>query len=196
MFSGVMCFFFFLNGALKSGIYIYIYILEKTCKKKEKKNKKKKKKMPVSSKRKRERSLESNGRSNGKKPRNDTPLERYYTLDEAKKGTAQDHRTRTRPRIYQVEEWNYNFSKTYQPFVVANREELCDQFILDGETHVNVKEYYPGDERCPLVFDIEWYYSHPDDLSQRLERRYRPFRRYPGCISFRGDGKGLRTTMV
>ena len=125
--------------------------------------------MPVSSNQKRERSPVSDGQSKGKKPRYDTPLERYYTLDEAKRELHKTIEREPGRRIYQVEEWNYNFSKIYQPFVVANREELCDQFILDGETHANVKEYYPGDERCPLVFDIEWYYFTPTPLSELEE---------------------------
>src|SRR4051794_35878638 len=120
--------------------------------------------------RKREGSPVQNKRSNIKRQKNNNnnnnPLERYYTLDEAKKVLHATIDQEPEHRIYHVDEWNHDFSKIYKPFVVTDRDSLCAQFILDGETHANVKEYYPSNERCPLMFDIEWYYITPTPLSE------------------------------
>src|SRR3954464_11196088 len=102
--------------------------------------------MPASLKRSRETSSSTQDQqSNGKKARINTPLERYYTLNEAKKVLHETINQNPDQRIYRVEEWNYDFTKIYQPFVVTSRDQLCEQFILDCKTYVNIHEYYPVD---------------------------------------------------
>src|SRR5947208_16299040 len=53
-------------------------------------------------------------------------------------------------RIYQIQKLDpCNPKNEYRTHVVANPFQICHQNILDEETHINVMEYYFGDERCP-----------------------------------------------
>jgi Origin of replication binding protein len=61
-------------------------------------------------------------------------------------------------RIYQIQRWNHAYEGTYITFEVGTIDQICDRYMRDdNNAYVNILEYYFGVERCPLVFDIEWY---------------------------------------
>lgn len=103
-----------------------------------------------------------------KKVKNNT-LEIYYTLKDAKHALHNTINQDLDYRIYQIEQWNYDFSRLNKPFVVGTFTQICENYILDRDIHENIMEYLFGDERCSLVFDIEWYYPTPMTLSELEE---------------------------
>ena len=95
---------------------------------------------------------------------NEQPAQETKTtpLENAKRILHEKIQQHPDKRIYQIEQIDpRDPSKTYQPFVVASPDEMCRNHILDSQTHANVREYYFGGERCPLVFDVEWYNPVP-----------------------------------
>ena len=52
--------------------------------------------------------------------------------------------------------------------MVATPREICERYIRDDDIHANVLEYYHGNHRCSLFFDIEWVNPKKISLSEHL----------------------------
>src|SRR4051794_8800540 len=51
-------------------------------------------------------------------------------------------------RIYQID-------KNYKSFKVATAQGICEKYIQDGATHVNILEYYFGTMMSSILFPLK-----------------------------------------